>query len=47
MHIVSLTIYGDLNENGRYRLIYLIVWLAVYDCLGRKRMYELVGGSVS
>lgn len=32
MHIVTLTIYGDLNENGRYRLIYLIVWLPVYDC---------------
>lgn len=47
MHIVTLTIYGDLNENGLYRLIYLIIWLPVYDSLGRKRMYDLVGGSVS
>lgn len=47
MHIVILTIYDDLNENDCYRLIYLIVWLPVYDCLGRKRMYKLVGRSVS
>lgn len=35
---------GGMNENGLYRLIYLIAW---WNYLKRIRGYDLVGGGVS